>query len=303
MKSISKKILTMLVICVFCFMALGSGGSSDEETKQITKNEDGQSETDSGGSTEQTKSLTPTIEEQVLFESNGIKVTAKEISEGWAGPELKVLIENDSDKNVTVSLDEIAVNDYMVSAWLYEDVSAGKKSNATFSIWSSTLSDAGITNVGKIDMYFRVINSETFDTIYESDGVEVKTSLFDKMDSDVNDIGEEMVNQNGVRIVGKGVSNDSIWGNGVVLYIENNTDKSILVTADDLSVNGFMITSYLYSTVKPGKKAIETIILSSSDMEDNDIEKIEELSLSFNVSDADTWREIFSTKEMSFNIK
>ena len=303
MKSISKKILTMFVIFTFCFMALGSGNSSDDNIKPITKNDEAQSETKSEESSKQIKSLTPTIEEQVLFENNGIKVTAKEISEGWAGPELKVLIENDSEKNVTVSLDEIAVNDYMVSAWLYEDVAAGKKSNATFSIWSSNLSDAGITNVGKIDMYFKVINSETYDTIYESEGIEIKTSLFDKMDSDVNDVGEKMVNQNGIRVVGKGVSNDSIWGSGVVLYIENNTDKSILVTTDNLSVNGYMITGYLYSTVKPGKKAVESIILSSSDLEDNDIDKIEELSLSFEISDADTWRSIFSTDEMSFNIE
>ena len=299
MKFVSKKILTLLMIFFFCLLALGSGSSSDGETKNITKNDVEQSEMNNSSD----EVSTPTIEEQILFESDGVRVTAKEIADSWAGPELKLLIENDSDANVIVSLDEIAVNDYMVSAWLYEEVAVGKKSNETVTIWSSTLGNAGISNVGKIDFYFKVTNSDTYNTIYESDAIEVKTSLYNSMDSIVNDLGEEMVNQNGVRIVGKGVSNDSIWGSGVVLYIENNTDEDILVTVDDLSVNGYMITGFLYSTVKPGKKAVDTIILSSSDLEDNDIESIDELTLSLDISDANTWRNLFSAESMSFNIE
>lgn len=302
MKNIFKKILTIFVICTFCLMALASGSKDVDESKTITKNEEIEVENEQQESTKEETS-TPTIEEQVLVENSGIKITAKEISENWLGPELKILIENDSDKNVTVSLDAIAVNDYMVSAWLYEDVSAGKKSNATFDIYSSTLNDAGITNIGKIDLYFRITNSDTYSTIYESDEIEIKTSLYDQMDSEVNDIGTEMVNQNGIRIIGKGVANDSIWGDGIVLYIENNSNNSILVSADNLSVNGYMVTSFLYSTVKPNKKAIESIILSSSDLEDNDIKSIEEFTLNLEVSNSTNYKKLFSTGEMSFNIE
>ena len=298
MKNITKKILTILVICIFCLLALGSGSSSEDEVKTVSKSDD--QEVDDSSIDE--VSL-PSIEEQILFESDGVRVTAKEISEGWAGPELKVLIENDSDTKVTVSLDEIAVNDYMVSAWLYEDVDAGKKSNATFTIWSSTLADAGIDNIGKIDFYFEVINSDTYNVIYKSDEIEVKTSLYDEMDEEINGVGEELVNQNGIRIVGKGVSDDSIWGSGVILYVENNTDEDILVTADDLSINGYMIDAYLYSVVKPGKKAIDTIIFSSTDLEENDIESIDEISLSLDISDANTWMTLFSTENMSLNVE
>ena len=301
-----KKIILILLVALISFNLFACSFNSDddstnEENINTTKNKDIQDESTKDTS-EQGDNLIPTIEETVLFEYNGIKVTAKEITEDWLGPELKVLIENDTDENINVSLDEIAVNDYMVSAWLYEDVAAGKKSNATFEIWSSTLSNAGISNIGKIDFYFRVINSDNYNTIYESKEIELKTSLYDEMDSEANDVGTELLNQNGIRIVGKGV-NDSLWGQGVLLYIENNSDKNIIVSTDNLSVNGYMVNGYLYSTIMSNKKAIETVILSSTDLEDNDIESIEDLALSFDIINADTWMNIFSSDEITVNIE
>lgn len=297
-----KKIL-LLLVSLFLMISV-YGCSEKEESNTIEENKETEIEkTESEKEETHTKSSFPTIDEQVLFEYDDIKLTAISIEEDWLGPQLKILIENNSVKNITVELDAIAVNDCMVSAWLYEDVGPGKKSNATFDIWSSKLSDAGISNIGKIDMYFRIIDSDNFNEIYESSEVEIRTSLYDVMDGEIDDIGEEMVNQNGIKIIGKGVSNDLIWGDGVVVYIENNTERNIVVTIDDLSVNGFMVTGFLYQSVRPGKKAIESIILSSSDLEDNGIESIEELSLSFEVYDEDSYHTIIKTDEMSFNIE
>lgn len=288
-----KKILTILIVCVFFLMGIASGSSEVEEGTTIKKNE--QSET--------IKEELATITEQVLFETDGIKVTAKEIVDGFLGPELKILVENDSNKDITLGLDDIAVNDYMVTAFLYEEVAAGKKSNTSFSVFSSTLKDAGITNIGKLDLYFYIIDQNTYDRLYESDGIEIKTSLYDKMDSTVDITGDEMINQDGIRIVGKGLSKDSIFGSGVVLYIENNSNRNITISSDNLSVNGYMITSFLHRPVKANKKAVDTIILSSSDMEENGIEQIDELALSIEAYDSDTYSTIFKTNELNFNIE
>lgn len=289
----NKKLLTILIVCVFFLMGIASGSSEVEEGATIKKNE--QSET--------IKEEKASITEQVLFETDGIKVTAKEIVDGFLGPELKILVENDSNKDITLGLDDIAVNDYMMSAFLYEDVAAGKKSNTSFSIFSSTLKDAGITNIGKLDLYFYIIDQNTYDRLYESDGIEIKTSLYDKMDSTVDITGDEMINQDGIRIVGKGLSKDSIFGSGVVLYIENNSNRNITISSDNLSVNGYMITSFLHRPVKANKKAVDTIILSSSDMEENGIEQIDELALSIEAYDSDTYSTIFKTNELNFNIE
>ena len=64
-----------------------------------------------------------------------------------------------------------------------------------------------------------------------------------------------------------------------------------------------MITSFLHRPLRPNKKAVDTIILSSSDMEENGIEQIDELSLVLEVYDSDTYSTIFKTNELNFNIE
>ena len=51
------------------------------------------------------------------------------------------------------------------------------------------------------------------------------------MDTSPADEGKELVNQDGLRIVGKYVDEDSFWGAGILLYLENNTGKTISVPA------------------------------------------------------------------------
>lgn len=303
MKIRTNKLLHILIVIMILFMLVSC---SDSEKTVISSSKDEtqeKNEEKSSSSNEKETKAKATIEEQVLLDYDGIKITAKELSENWLGPEMKVLIENNTESDITVQVDDIVVNDYMMSTFLYETVSAGKKSNTTFSVYNTMLKDAGIENVGKIEIYFSIVDPSSFKTIYESDVVEIHTSMYDSMDTTTNEMGEELINENGIRIVGKYVEEGSVWGNGVVLYIENNTERTILVSADDLSINGFMITGYLYEKIKPGKKAISSMILSSTDLEENDIDKIEEIATKFIVYDYDSFRPLLETKEIGFSIQ
>ena len=57
-----------------------------------------------------------TVEETVLLDEGGIKITATGFDEkGFWGPELKLLLENNTENNIIVSTDALIVNNYMVS--------------------------------------------------------------------------------------------------------------------------------------------------------------------------------------------
>lgn len=86
-----------------------------------------------------------------------------------------------------------------------------------------------------------------------------------------------MMNVDGVRVLAQAVDENSFWGAAVVFYIENNSGKDVIVQCEDCSVNGFMMTAFLYSEVYNEKKAVDTIDLFSSELEKNGIEKIEEI--------------------------
>ena len=70
------------------------------------------------------------INEQVLVDQDGIKITATEyVTDSIWGDGIKLLVENNSAKDYTIGCDALIVNDYMITDLFSADVAAGKKSN------------------------------------------------------------------------------------------------------------------------------------------------------------------------------
>lgn len=311
-----------VIIAVIALGLLGacfSGGGSDEkETKAIVEQTEGKraeetgaeasavTETEKAAETQEAtlKSETETIEEQVLLEWSGVKVTAKElVKDSFWGKGIKVLIENDSDKNLGISCNALIVNNYMITDLFSESVAAGKKNNSNIYLSSEQLDAAGIDTIGEIEIYFHIFDGDTYSTLYDSDKVVIQTSQYENMDTKINDGGKELVNQNGVRIVGKYVDENSFWGKAVLLYIENTSGKNIGVNCDNMSINGFMVTPLFSSTVYDGKMALDDIALLSSELENNGIEEIKDIELTFHVYNADTYTTLFDSEVVSFTVE
>lgn len=121
------------------------------------------------------------------------------------GDGIKLLIENNSDQNVTVGCTALIVNDYMITDLFVSDVAAGKKANETMYLSSSELEAVGIDSVGQIEVYFHVYDSASYEDIFNTDVVTIQTSEYANMDTTPNDAGTELYNEGGIRIVGKTV--------------------------------------------------------------------------------------------------
>ncbi|HZJ99924.1 MAG TPA: hypothetical protein VFC79_07960 [Tissierellaceae bacterium] len=219
------------------------------------------------------------------------------------GKGVKVLIDNNSDKSVGMGLDALIVNNYMISDLFVTDVAPGKSANETIYISSSALEQAGIENIGQVELYFRAYDSDSYEDIFESDLVTITTSRFEDMDVDITVEGTELLNQDGIKIVGRYVDEDSFWGSGILLYIENSTDKDIGISCDDMSINGFMVSPLFSSSVYSGKMSIDEITIFESDLEDNNIEKIEDVEMKFRIYDVSTYDTILKTDAISFNVQ
>lgn len=285
----SKILGLALLLSVFGMMSLGSGSDSDSEQKGITAVEETQidakeqTDLDSGAASSET-----TMEEQVLFERDGLKVTATEyvVDSIW-GDGIKLLVENDGASDIGLGCDALIVNNYMITDLFSTTVASGKKDYETLSLSSTGLEAAGIENVGKVEIYFYTFDPNTYTTIEKLDCVTIKTTAYDSMDTTPNDAGQELYNEGGIRIVGKYVDENSFWGAAVLLYIENNSGRNVIIQCDDMSVNGFMTTPLFSSTVYDGKKAIDEITLLSSDLEENNITSVDKIELKFKIIDED----------------
>lgn len=245
-----------------------------------------------------------TIEEQVLLDKDGLKIVATEIiTDSIWGDGVKLLIENNTDTNLGVGCNALIVNNYMLNDLFSSTIAAGKKANETMYISSSQLKASGIDNVGQIEIYFHIYDADSYKTIYDADCVTIKTSGFDTMDTKALDDGKELINQNGVRIIGKYVDENSFWGASILLYIENKSGKNIGVNCENMSINGFMVSPLFSSTVYDSKMVIDDITILSSDLEKNNIEKVQDIELQFHVYDADSYSTIFDSDPVMFTVQ
>ena len=308
MKSKKRWLVVALCLTVYASLALASGSSNSDSTKKVVSSNDSGSEVDDENQSEETSSSSdsssvPTIEEQVLVDSNGLKITAKEYSRDniW-GDGIKLLIENASESDYTVGCDALIVNDYMITDLFASEIAAGKNANETMYLSSTELEAAGIDSVGKVEMYFYAFDSD-YNYVFQNEYAEIQTSEYANMDTTPNDSGIELYNSDGIKIVGKTVDENSFWGTAILLYIENSSGKNVGISVDDMSINGFMMSPFFSTTVFDGKKAIDDITIFSSDLEDNGIDSIEEVELKFHIFDADTYSTIVDSDPITFSAK
>lgn len=291
------------IIVIFIAGSCFAGGSSANAATTELKNEEN-TETTTPATAAKESENTVTIDEQILLEKNGLRVTAKElVNDSIWGKGIKVLIENDNDKNVRIICKALIVNNYMISDLFSATVASGKKSNETIYLLSSQLEASGIDNIGEIEIYFHVFDSDSHQTYFDSERVVIQTSDYANMDSTALDDGKELLNQNGIRVVGKYVDNNSFWGKAVLLYIENTSGKNVGVSCDNMSVNGFKITPLFLRTVYDGKMAIDDIKIMSSDLEDNGIESVDNIELKFRIYDNDSYSTIFESEIIAFSVE
>ena len=311
MRNKMKWLAVVLCLVLFASMAIGSGSSSssdgDKKISSVTTSSDSEGNGTDEAKSEEAKSEETTeevkkeasgatIEEQVLFDENDIKITATGMEDSWAGTKLTLLIENNSAKGITVQARNANVNGYMVDTMMSADVAAGKKSNDGLTFQTSGLKECGIEQIATMEFIFHIFDSETWDEIVDTDVIKIDTSIADGYVQNYDDSGEVLVDTNDVKIVGKGLSDEnSVFGPGVILYVENNSDKDITIQVRDVSVNGFMVDTSMSEDVVAGKKAISAVTFFSSSLEDNGITDITDVELYFHIFDQKSWDEIFDS--------
>lgn len=300
MKKVSAFVLAFLTA-----LSLSGCTPSDEELQSPSNvSVQDSSSANTSESTEAPETQAPskaTISETVLVDDMGVKITAKGLApDGIFGADVKLLIENNSGKNLTFQCRNTSVNGYMIESMLSEDVADGKKSNCDLTFMSSDLEMCGIEEIADIELSFHIFTTEDWADYLNTEQISLKTSAAEGYEYTFDDSGSVAYENGGIKITVKGLSEGgSIFGEDVVVYISNGSERPITVQASDISVNGFMIDGIFSCDVMPGKHAIDAVTLMSDDLEANGITDIETIELYFNIMDAETWDTIVDTDIVS----
>lgn len=245
-----------------------------------------------------------TIAETVLYDKGGVKVTATGFEKSYMGQEVKLLVENDSAKTLIITSDAVSVNGYMMPiSSFYVEIAAGKKANESLHLLSSELEKSGIDTVAQIQFYIEVRDADDWQSTARSDLLTLSTSAA-PYEQVVDDSGDVLYDKGGIRVVCKGLKQDVIWDGTVVFFMENNTGKEVYIYAENVSVNGFMQTASLWSTLRSGTKIIDGMsMINLSDIQIESIDQIKSIEFNLRIVDADTFKEIATTDVLTLNFE
>lgn len=291
---------TVCSLCLFFAWLLSMAGCSPAPETTAPASRPSQTVQSTAKPTETTQNTKVSIEETVLLEEAGVKITAKSISDGLFGAEVKLLIENNSGKDLVVQTRNTAVNGFMVDSILSAQVRSGKKANESLTFVSADLERSGIEKVAQMEFSFHIFTSDNWETYLDSQPVTVNTSIFPTYQQKIDDSGETVYEENGVKIVVRGLTT-GVLGPEIEVYMENTGDKAVLVQVRDISVNGFLMEPVFFRQIPPGKRVLDGIVLLEGDLEKNGVEKIEGAELSFVILDGDNWDTLAESQSTTIN--
>ena len=245
---------------------------------------------------------TASIEETVILDQNGLKITATGLDDSFMGDELKLLVENNSGQNLTVQSHASSVNGYMITNIMSIDVANGKKVNDALTLTASEMEDCGITSITDLAFTLHVFNTDTWEAVIDTPVIELKTNLSGTVTQTYDDSGNVVYDAGGIRIITKGKTDDSILGPGIQVYVENNTSESIMVQTRNVSINGFMVDSYYSPEILPGKRSLSSLTISDTSLTENGITDFTSAELSFVIINPSTFMDIAETGPVNLTL-
>ena len=229
---------------------------------------------------------------QLLLDKRGVVITATGLAENGAqGPALNISVENRSETNVTVQVADACINGWMVDASFSAAVAAGQRTEGRVLFPASRLERCGIETIAVLEFSFHILDQNRV-TFLDSDTVRIRTPAADTYQYRFDGSGEELYNENGIRIVFRGLSGDeSAPGLELMLFMENTTGRAITVQARDVRVNLSAADVNFSEDILAGRRSVAVISITGVSLE-----KIRELSFSLRVRDRDQRTILFDTE-------
>ena len=269
--------------------------SNTEETASSAEDDTESSESTAAESTEASTTDEVTLDEAEIFNNGEVTVTVTGIeTDSFWGQDISLTVYNGSSSNIIVSTDYLSVNGFSLSlSSAYIEVAAGMSAIDSITLYDSELEPCGIDTVTEVSFYLKLRDSDSYSVLETSDLITLTTSASTYYEQAVDDSGDVIYDSNGIRIICKGLQDDSIWDGELVFFVENSSGQSITVYADNEAVNNIMADTIFSVTLRDSTKAIDGMTLYNLDeIGIESIDDVQTISFTLRIVDADSWSTI-----------
>ncbi len=232
---------------------------------------------------------TPSIEETVLYEENGVRITATALNYSTSEAALDLTIQNETDTRLTFRSNTYSyavnsVNGCMIAEGNLDcDVTPGNSARESVSFSRDGLMFCGITEIADIEVGI-AISGDGMEDIYTGP-LSVRTSLADTcayspdafrdaitsptvqgtLQFSLPFFSDEVIcDQAGLVIESSALVTSGNGESMVLLETRNTTETALSVRLSDIAINGLLVSPGSWSTtlISPGKEAVLDVNLS-----------------------------------------
>ena len=276
----------MILVLIFSLFACSKGNESKENKKENAGKVDN---ADTDKKSEKKEPEVAEIEETVLVDEGGLKITALNIDYNYlSGTHIgvNIMIENNTGYDITLLSDEGGVNGYMLDASLAVDVRNGESVNDCISFYTSAIKRCDIETISFFEFKFRA-ESENYRINdgfrLRTDYVMLKTTAFDTYATNYTVDGTVIYDKNNIKVAVKDINYDYHW---VLLFVENKSDAICTISEKDMYINGKEFWSLAHCELIPSERYTVMILeYSDDDMEEYGITDINEMKISVEIQE------------------
>lgn len=208
-----------------------------------------------------------TVEETVIADTSGVKVTLKSLGREYY-PYLTLNIENSGAKDVAVSFNPLTVNGFQSQTDFavetdegeeytpYVTVKAGVSADYKLGFNGTDMNYQHMSEIAQIGFVTRISDPDTNQLISSQKAV-VNTSAYGSFDYSYDESGETAYDDNGIKLVYKGLSDDGL--HDPMFYINNQSEKDIVINVKDFKLNGTKAEGVFGAEVFSGCRALNPI--------------------------------------------
>ena len=219
------------------------------------------------------------------------------------GYTVKLQLKNKSlTQTLFFTTEECTVNGVEWDPWLYTEVEPGRTESVEMSFSGEPYRKL-IPEITDIELIFKVTDTDNDDAEAANARVHIYPIGRDNAKRHVHELQppEKLAfdNDQFVCIV-QYLDPEGFYGNTLRLYMENKTDRRVVFSAADATVNGIAVDLLWAHSVYAGHIALDGVVLDDNDLTQNGITEIESIEFVMNVYDYGSTTLLFSQR-ISYN--
>ncbi len=204
------------------------------------------------------------MDSAVLFRREGVTVTALALEQTAYGGEIRVEIDNKSDKNIAIAADDLVVNGLTVTDGYSVEAGAGQKAQGVIRVSYGSLDAAGMTDIAWIaSPDARILDTDTCLALWDAP-FEIRTRVYGTYRGAVPEEGAVCYGDDSITVTALGIVRQGAAVK-VRLRIRNRTDGTLALKVTGVTAGGAEGTAWMFDTVYGGTDRFCEFLLDDPD--------------------------------------